>query len=89
MHVGKVEHHARLQNNGILAGSQFNFSIDDSDGSVDGRVQSIDLHEHRIEVWHLRIHVCKIGGVNGVDFGHKLRQAPGMPVKLNKSPSNI
>ena len=89
MHVGKVKHHARLQDDSFLAGSQLDFSIDDSNSGVDRWIQSVDLHEHRVEVRHLRINVCKIGGVNGVDFGHKLRQAPGMPVKLNKRPSNI
>lgn len=89
MQVGKVKHHARLQDNGFLAGRQLDVSIDDSDSGVDCWIQSVDLHENRVEVRHLRIDICKIGGVNRVDFGHKLRQAPGMPVKLNKRPSNV
>ena len=89
MQVGKVKHHARLQDNRFFAGRQLDVSIDDSDSGVDRWIQSIDLHKHRIEVRHLRIDICKIGGVNRVDFGHKFRQAPGMSVKLNKRPSNI
>ena len=59
MHVGKVKHHARLQDDRFLAGSQLDFSIDDSNSGVDRWIQSVDLHEHRVEVRHLRINVCK------------------------------
>ena len=71
MQVGKVNQHAGLQNNGLFAGSKLDFSIDDSDGGVDRWIQSINFHEHRVEVRHLRIDIRKIGGVNRVDFGHK------------------
>lgn len=73
MQGGKVKHHARLQDDGFLAGSQLDVSVNDSDSGVDRWIQSIDLHEHRVEVRHLRVDICEIGGVNRVNFGHELR----------------
>jgi len=87
--IRKVNQHARLQNNWHFAGGERGFAIDDSKGGVDGWMQSVDLHDHCVEIWHLGINVRKITRVDRVDFGHKLGQALGMLVKLDQRPSNI
>ena len=89
MQVGKVNQHAGLQNNGVFARGKLDFSIDDSDRRVNCWIQSINLHEYRVEVRHLRIDIRKIGGVNRIDFGHESRIAPRVPVKFNERPGNI
>ena len=52
-------------------------------------MQSIDLHDYRVEIRHVRVDVCKISGIDRVDFGHKLRQAFGVLVELDQRPGNI
>ena len=52
-------------------------------------MQYINLHEHRVEIWHLRVDVRKISGVDRIDFGQKLRQAVGMLAELYQRPTSI
>lgn len=83
MQIGKVDQHARLQNDRPLTGDEPCFAVDDSDGGMDYGIQSVDLHDHSVEIWHFGIDGRKISGVDKIDFGHELRQALGMLVELD------
>ena len=89
MQIRKVNQHAGLQDDGFLAGGEPGFAVHDSEGGVDGWMQSVDLHDHRVEIRHLRIDAREVGGVDRVDFGHELRQALGMLVELDQRPVHI
>ena len=82
MQKGKVDHHARLQNHGLLAGDKCCFANDHPDSGVDYRIQSVDLHDHRVEIGHVEIDSREICGISGVYFGHEFRHAFGVPVEL-------
>lgn len=56
---------------------------------MDCWVQSVDLHDDCIEIWHLGVDVVEIGGVHRVDLRHKLGQAMWVLVELDQRPSNI
>lgn len=89
MQIGKVDQHARLENDRRLAGDEPCFAVDDSDGGVDYRIQSVDIHDHGVEIRHFRIDGREIGVVHRIDFGHELRQALRMLVELDQRPGNI
>lgn len=83
MEVRKVNQHARFQGNGVLAGGELGFTVDDSKGSVNSGVQSVDLHNNGIQIGHLGVDAVKIVGVDRVNFGHELLQTFSVVVELN------
>ena len=83
MQIGKVDHHAGLQDHGLFAGGKPCFTGDYPDGGVDYGIQSVDLHDHRVEVGHLGIHGREICGIGRVYFSHEFRHALGMLAELD------
>ena len=83
MQIGKVDHHAGLQNHGRLARGKRCFAHHYPDGGVDHGIQSVDLFDHRVEIGHLGIDNHKICSISGVYFGHEFRHALGMLVELD------
>jgi hypothetical protein len=53
MQKRKVNQHARLQNNWLLAGDERGFAIDGSDGGMDRWMQSVDLTAFRYGIFEL------------------------------------
>lgn len=84
MQIGEVNKHVGLQNNGFLASGQLAFAIHYSEGGVHCRMQSIDFHDHRVQIRHLRIYLREISGVDGVDFGHEFFQTLGVLVEFDQ-----
>lgn len=83
MQIGKVDHHAGLQNHGRLARGERCFADDYPHRGVDDGIQSVDLHDHRIEIGHLGIDSRELCSVSGVYFGHEFRHAVRMLAELD------
>ena len=83
MQIGKVDQHTRLQDHRLLAGGERCFAIDYPDGGVNYGVQSVDLHDHGVEIGHFGVdgrEICRIGGVY---LGHEFLHALGVLVELD------
>lgn len=61
--VGKIDQHARLESDGLLARGQFDVLVDDTESSMHSRMKAVDLHDDGVKIRHLRVDLVEIRGI--------------------------
>lgn len=72
MEIGKVDQHARLQDNGLLGCHNVCLAFDNTECCRHTGVEAVDLHDDCVEIWHVGGHCCEAHLVDRLDLGEEL-----------------